>query len=290
MFDVRRYLSMEPWTGLITMISDRTYLNLEPYNCKLVTLESLGGLDTRVVIETNRSTSSAQQLPALPKQLEYLFTRLDPNSFFRTVSEDLLVDQLRLPTNTQAILDRIQALYGVVFDIDDFEPVEVTNYGAVTLQSKPASLRWVGPLTLTVVNSLQQALTTALTMKSSPTVFRPLGMAGRIADFVYAAAHDFTAYRYDLLALLNSPNGVGVERLCQVLKEVTGQVWVCQDDPAPYNICSAVRLGRPEYEILYSGRPIKPYTLRTDKRNLIVLRLDQTRCTALAGSLLLHYD
>lgn len=290
MFDVRRYLSMDPWAGLITMISDRTYLNLEPTTCTLKTLESLGGLDTRVVIETNRSTSSAQLMPPLPKELEYLFTRLDPDSFFRTATEDLLVDQLRLPTNTQDILNRITAITGAVFAIDDFEQQEVASYGEVILVATPNSLRWVGQLKLTLVNSLQRNVATALTVKSSPTVFRPLGMTGRVADFVYAATHDFTQYRYDLLAVLNSPNGVSAERLCQVLKEVTGNPWVCQDAPAPYNICSDVRLGQVEYEILYSGLPIKPYTLRTDRRNVIVLRLDQTRCTALAGSLLLHYD
>lgn len=290
MFDVRRYLSMDSWPGLIAMISDRTYLNLVPETCTLASLESLGGLNTRVTINTNRSTSSAQLLPALPKVLEYTYTRLDPNVFFRVSSGPLQIDGLRLPTTTQAILTRLGEVTGIHFDIDDFEEKEVTSYGVTVLTSKPESLFWAGTLNATIVSSLQKPLASALTQKSSPEVFRPLGLTGRVADFVYMANHDFTSYRYDLLALINAPNSLAGERLCQVLKKVTGNDWVFQDTPAPYNICTNNRLGRLEFEVLYSGPPITPYTLRMDKRKLIVLRLDQTRCTALTGNLLLHYD
>lgn len=290
MFDVRRYMGMDPWLALVTLISDRTYLNLEPNNCELLELESLGGLATRVVIGTNRGNSSAQLLPPLPKQLEYTFDRLNPDSFFRTADEALVVVGLTLPTNTQAILDRLSVQKEVVFDPDDFESVEVTSFGSVTLTSKPQSLRWVGTLTLTLANTLQRPLATALAVKSSPTVFRSLGGVARTLDIVYAAEHDFTMYRHDMAALLDSPNGLGIPRFTRVLKEVTGQDWVCQSTPAQYNLCSKVIDSQPLWEILYSGPPIKRYTTRTDKRNLIVLRLDQTRCTGLTGALLLHFD
>ncbi|ARV77299.1 virion structural protein [Pseudomonas phage Noxifer] len=290
MFDVHRYLSMDPWAGLITMISDRTYLGLEPTTCTLASMEDLGGLSTRITINTNRGESSAQLMEPLPKQLEYTFTRLDPNAYYKTGTTPLLVDNLRLPTNTEAILQRLSVIKGDVFDVDDFEQVDVTAYGVVTIQSKPDSLRWKGPLTLTVTNSLQRSLATALSVKSSPEVFKPLGMVGRTADFVYAADHDFSQYRYDLKAMVNSPNGLGAERLQWILRKVTGNDWVFQDESAPYNFCCDKRLGELEFEVMYSGPPITPYTLRMNKRNLVVLRLDQTRCTALTGFLLLHYD
>ncbi|MNC18180.1 hypothetical protein D3C87_1176230 [compost metagenome] len=290
MFDVRRYLSMEPWLGLVTMISDRTYLNLEPTNCSLESLVSLGGLVTKVTIGTNRSTSSAQLLPELPKLLEYTFTRLNPNSFFRTSVEPLVIDNLTMPTSTQAILDRLSALTGVVFDIDDFEQLDVPNFGTATLVSKPTSLRWVGSLAVTLVNTRQRTLASALTVKSSPAVFRPLGQTGRVADFVYCAAHNFTPFRYDLGALIDSPNGVLPQRLAFILKQVTGDDWKCQDAPTQWNICTKLKSGLPTFEIIYAGPPIKLYTLRTDKRSVIVLRIDQTRCTGLSGLLLLHYD
>lgn len=290
MFDVRRYLGMNSWAGLITMISDRTYLNLTPETCTLAKLESLGGLATRVTINTNRSTSSAQLLPPLPKVLEYTYTRLDPNVFFRTMSKALKVDGLRLPTTTEAIVTRLGQIMGVVFDIDDFEQKEVNAYGVVTLVSKPESLRWVGSLNVTLVSNLQRPLGSVITNPSSPEVFKPMGQTGRVADFVYAATLDMTPFRYDLLALLNAPNSLTGAHLCTVLKRATGHDWVLQDAPAPYNICTNNRLGQVEFEVLYSGPPISPYTLRKDKRKLVVLRLDKTRCTALSGNLLLHYD
>ena len=290
MFDVRRYLSMEPWLGLVTMISDRTYLNLEPTNCSLEALVSLGGLATQVTIGTNRSTSSAQILPELPKLLEYTFTRLNPNSFFRTATEALVIDNLTMPTNTQAILDRLSALTGVVFDIDDFEQLDVPNFGTATLVSKPTSLRWVGSLSVTLVNTRQRSLASALGVKSSPSVFRPLGQVGRVADFVYCAEHDFTPYRYDMDALIDSPNGLTPKRLVTILAQVTGDIWWCFDAPNTWNICTGVKDGVNLYEILYAGPPIKAYTTRTDKRRLIVLRIDPVRCTGFSGSLLLHYD
>jgi hypothetical protein len=290
MFDVRRYLSMESWSGLITMISDRTYLNLVPETCTLAKLENLGGLNTRVTINTNRSTSAAQLMPPLPKVLEYTYTRLDPNVFFRTATTQLKVDGLRLPTNTQAILTRLGAVTGIAFDIDDFEEKEFTSYGVVSLISKPESLYWAGTLNLTLVSSLQRPLASVLTSKSSVDVFKPLGQTGRVADFVYMANHDFTPFRYEMLALINAPNSLAGERLCQILRKMTGNDWVFQDAPAAYNICVDNRLGELEFDVLYSGPPITPYTLRTDKRKLVVLRLDKTRCTALTGNLLLHYD
>jgi hypothetical protein len=290
MFDVRRYLSMDPFLGLVTMISDRTYLSLEPANCSLEALVSLGGLATKVTIRTNRSTSSAQILPALPKLLEYTYTRLDPDSFFRTATETLVIDGLTMPTTGQAILDRLSVLTGVVFDIDDFEQLEVSNYGNATLVSKPTSLRWVGSLKVSLVNTLKRTLASALNVKSAPLVFRSLGQVGRVADFVYGARYDFTKVRYDMGALIDSPNGVTPQRLANVLLQVTGDDWRCQDAPSTWNLCTKLKGIVPTFEILYAGPPIKLYTPRTDKRNLIVLRIDATRCTALAGSLLLHYD
>ena len=173
MFDVRRYMGMDPWLALVTLISDRTYLNLEPNNCELLELESLGGLATRVVIGTNHGNSSAQLLPPLPKQLEYTFDRLNPDSFFRTADEALVVVGLTLPTNTQAILDRLSVQKEVVFDPDDFESVEVTSFGSVTLTSKPQSLRWVGTLTLTLANTLQRPLEQHWRLRALRLYFAP---------------------------------------------------------------------------------------------------------------------
>lgn len=290
MFDVRRYMGMEPWAGLITMISDRTYLNLEPAACTLEALESLGGLSTKVTISTNRSTSPANLLPPLPKTLEYTFDRLDPALFFRTGATPVLIDGLRLPINTEAIVQRLGEFKGINFDVDDFEQIEVTEYGEVVLQSKPDSLRWVGQLPVTLVNSNQRQLSDALVIKSVSSVFRSLGGTGRVLDIIYSAEHDFTTYRADMKAMLKSPNGIDTLRLLNILRWVTGDTWVCQDSPAQFNLCVDLVDSVPTWEILYAGRPVERFTPRTDKRNLIVLRIDTTRCTGLSGALLLHYD
>lgn len=290
MFDVRRYLSMDPWRGLVTMISDRTYIDLIPSNCELVSLESLGGLATRATISTNRGKSSAQLLKALPSELTYLYNRLDPNEFFRTSLEALNIDGLSLPISTSDILQRITEQKGIVFDAEDFEYVEFTAFGSLSLISKPESLRWVGLLDLTLVNTNNKPLSVALVNKSSPDVFRSLGATGRIMDIVYFYNHDFTQYRQDMAALIDSPNGLSKERLGQILKEVTGDNWVCKTSVEPFNFCTDVVAGAPVYQILYVGPPILTYTQRTDKRNLIVLRLNQLRSTALTGAILLHYD
>lgn len=290
MFDTRRYLTLTPWEGLVTLISDRTYLNLVPANCTLLGLVSEGGVTTRVTLGTHRSTSSANLLPALPREIEYTYERLDPAVFFRTATSALQVTGLRLPTTTDLILKAVTAKTGVVFGVDDFEHFEVDAYGVVTLTARPESLRWVGTLPVTVVSNLVLPLATALTYKSSPSVFLSLGSVGKRPGFLYAAGHDYTEHRATLEAMANSPNGVINQRVCTMLKAVTGDDWVARATAHAFNICSFVLDGVPGYRVLYAGAPTTRYTQRTDKRKLLVLELDPTRCTGVSGSLLLHYD
>lgn len=291
MFETERYLKLDPWTGLITMISDRTYQSLEPTHCKLHRLTRLGQLATEVVVHSHRSTSPVNLLPPLPKELIYTYNRLDPEAFFDTQANPYVIDTLTVPTTTDQILAEITKRSGIVFNVDDFIGQPVDQYGSFTLTSLPQSLRWSGSLTITLAPAASPELSDVLTIKSSGDIFRRLSESpDRVMDFIYNAGHDYTTYRYALEAMIDSPNGLKPERLVQILKDVTGDPWVCVDPPSQYNCCVDVIDGLPVYRIDYAGPPILRYTPRTDKRRLIVLSLDESRCSGLSGRLLLHYD
>lgn len=287
MFNTVDYLGNEPWTGLIRMISDRTYLSLNPSHCIFKSLEAMDGLKTRVSFYTHRSSSETNILPSIPEEMAFIYTRLDPASYIgvRTVGT------LKVPTDTTAVLKELSRQTGIVFSLDDFEGVEIEQYGSVTFNSKAESLRWVGKLTVNLVNQQSKPLPGLITKTDLGNVFlAPLASEQRLTDNLYFGALDFTKHRGLLRSLGNSPNGVHGDQLAVILQDVTGDPWVFSAAPSKYNLASEVTNGVPHSRIIYTGAPVMRYTTRTDKRRLIVLALNQTLCTGLKGNILIHYD
>lgn len=287
MFETRDYLSNDPWTGLIRMISDRTYQGLNPSHCYLVELETVTGLQTQITIRTHRSKAQGNLLPEVPDELTFTYSRLDPSTYLGSRT----VGTLKVPTNTMTILAEITKQTDITFDLDDFEAFEVTEYGQVELVSKPESLRWIGSFTIDLENHISIPLGDGIIQDNLGDVFiTPSASDSRKVDTLYFSNDDFTVYRYVLNALVDSPNGVDLDRLAFVMEKITGDPWKASITPSEFNICSLVENGRPQIQILYSGLPVVRYTTRTDKRRVIVLALDESLCTGLKGRILLHYD
>lgn len=287
MFSTADYLGNEPWAGLIRMISDRTYLSLHPSHCELVSLTALEGLKTRVRFTTRRSSSATNILPSLPSELTFDYTRLDPAQYIGTRT----IRGLKVPTDTTALLKALTQQTGITFNIDDFEAFDITDYGQVTLISKPSSLRWVGSFTVNLVNDTALALPGQITQASLGNVFLvPSTTDTRQVDTIYFSNTDFTKHRDLLRSLGNSPNGVHDDRLAVIFEDITGDPWTCSTEPSAFNLASEVFDGVPRSRILYTGAPVARYTTRTDKRSLVVLALDETLCTGLKGRILIHYD
>lgn len=290
MFDVRDYLGTDPWNALIRMINDRAYVNLNPVTAKLVSLEAVAGPETRVTLDANRSTSDANIDAPLPENLVYLFERLDLSTFFGTTVID--VSGVTLPITSAAIMDQLGERNGIVFDVGDFYQEEYTAFSTtITLRAHPNSLRWIGQLRINLINTVKQNLATLTTKVEFPNaVYYPDGDANKIQGSFYANCFTFDAYREQMKWLTLPGDHLQPAQLVDILRQVTGDPWVCQSTPAPYNVASRQLNGLPWYTVAYAGTPVARFTGRKDVSRLNVLKLDATLCTGVAGVLLLHYS
>jgi len=80
MYMTRDYLKTDPWTAVIEMINNEYGVELQPLSTKLISLESLGGLKTKIKIQTNISKSPDNTMPKV--DLPEFFYSLALHMFF----------------------------------------------------------------------------------------------------------------------------------------------------------------------------------------------------------------
>lgn len=284
------YLQAEPWNALLARINDEYQTELEPYSTKLVSIESLGGTRTRVVIGPNQIEGGVNTAPPITRT-EYLYDRLDLSTFFRTSpAKDL--GGFTLPTDTFKILAAISELNEIVFTLNDFMHVQYDRYGEYySLKANPKSLRFVGTITFRLINTskrLLQSLGTKLEFPKANTW--ALGTDGTKMTAQYlTASFDFTQEREFLTTLDKDSVWPSGRKLAAIVQDVTGAPWVCSKDVVDWNIAFDVQNGSPRFNVLYNGAVLPRYSPRKDIDRVVVLQLSE-KAANVNGFLLLHYN
>jgi hypothetical protein len=293
MFTTRDYLTLPPWEALVQMVNDQTYAQLNPLTTSLVSITSLGGRSVEVVIAAARSTSEFNILPVYP-DTTFHYDRLDLAAEFKQ-GVPVNINGYRLPLSTVDLMNDVGARNGIAFDVGDFlhQRLETYTPGAeVVLQAHPESLRWVGSLKLRLVNTIQQDLGLLLKVHEYPNANQyPNGMPGAIQGAYYAMPYDFTPYRDELKNL--KPEAlplISCDRLAAILGDVTGDPWQAKAVAVPYNTAFNLVDDELRYRVAYNGPAVTRYTHRTEYNSVLILELNRTLSTGVAGNLLLHYN
>jgi hypothetical protein len=290
MFDTRGYLKLSPWEALIQIVNDEMYLQLNAQTTTLKSFTAFGGGMTEVVLATSRSSRETNILPVIP-DVVVSYKRLFLQDFFRqTVAIEL--GGFKLPFSTRDLVEHISHQTGIVFDVDDFDHEYITSFPTndLVLTASERSLRWVGSLVIRIVDTAQVNIGQAATVELPNAFVYPGSDITKTQAIHYTMRFDFTSFREYMHALKLPGQPITGERLASILTRVTGERWVCQDTPTVRNICTDVVQGVPQYRILYAGPATARYTARKDKNWVIVLGLDEQRCTDLTGALRLHFD
>lgn len=288
------YLSLDPWSALVQMINDTYVFQLFPGSTKLVSMTSVNRLTTTFEIEHVQSTDPANSMPPVTRTT-FTFDRLDAQLFFKNAPV-ISIRDIRMPFSTVDILDWISERTGIVFAPDDFLHETFTAFtgnDTVTVTANPQSLRWVGQLRISLINSIKQDLATLNTVLEFPEVHTlGDGNTGGLlqqAEY-YIPQFDFTPHReylYEIGRAVFYPSG---RKMAALLQAITGKPFQALPTPGAHNIVSKVENGELYYSVVYNGPPLDIYTVRLDFQRVLVLQLNPAYCTDVVGRLLVHYN
>lgn len=292
MFMTRDYLKVDPWTAIIEMINNEYGSELYPNSTQLLSIESLGGLSTKITIKTNISKSKSNTMPEVELPEYFVYDRIDLKTLFKG-GPQYVMSNTRLPLSTFQVAGLLDRKNDVTFSITDLVPDQfdrfATPYKLVALEE---SLRFVGEVSFSFENTLKYNLTASPTKLEFPTANTwQIGNDGtKITGNYLFTGYDFTKYRDDLIpekahSVYSNPN-----RLRGMIKTITGQDWVLDGNPANNNLCYEIAEGAPSAKVLYNGAVDPAYTSRTDISYVLVLALSSTRCSNVSGYLLIHYN
>lgn len=194
-------------------------------------------------------------------------------------------------SDTLAVMQAVNALYGTRFDADD---VEVTYFNpnvlplTVNVQMRDSSLAWQGSVPVTLV-AFSQSLSTAIQLVTDPVFDYPTGQSVKAQGPLYLRPYDFDLY-YPLLkgikpGLQTPANSTA---LCNIINGVlpASQQWQVSGSATTWNLATQdTRLS-----VLYAGRPLPEYTHRLSVGRILVITLSNTLCTNVFGYLVLHFS
>lgn len=282
MYTTKEYLKDDPWVAVINRINSEYLTELQPNSTRLVSLESLGGTETKIVIKPNTDGID---------RTDYTYNRLDLSTFFKGDTVKQLTD-FSVPTNTFKILEQVSEFNDIVFTLNDFTHVQYDKYAEVyTLNVNPKSLRFVGSLRFQLINTTKKSLSNLGTKREFPLANTwPLGTNGTgIIGQYQLTGYDFTNEREFLKLVKASDVWPSGRKLAAIIEEASNSPWVCEVTTNDYNIAYEVINGEARYKVIYNGPVLPRYTPRKDIANVLVLFLGDLT-TNVDGYLLLHYN
>lgn len=291
MYSAKDYFKLDPWAAVISVINAKYFLELQPGSTKLVSMESQGGTRTKVVIDTNYSTSDQNTAPE-PVLNTYYYDRLDLASFFRVTGTKTLTG-FSLPVTSDAVRKYIAEHNQMKLTVDEFSPQSFTDYNTVyVLKAGHTSLVFTGELNILFSNTLQKDLATLGTVVELPSTSRyGDGLNGdTIAAKYYVSMYDFTKYREHLVSLTADVPYPDGPKLAAQMQAITKKPWTCVAGAKAHNLCYSLFNGVPKIKVVYNGRVLPRFTTRKDKLNVLVLQLSVDNCPDVSGQLRLHYD
>lgn len=290
MFTTADYLKLEPWEALIEIVNNRYLLELDSARTKLLEFTPGVGTQTSIKLSTQRSGAVGNLLPSFSERT-FSYDRLDLTTYFG--SAPVVIAGVKPPVSTYALTQVLSAQTGIKFSPNDFineiieTDAQLANY---ELEAHPRSLRWVGSVRFTGQNP--KIPLGGLGVVSAPNALTyTQSDATKIEGAHYLMPYDFSEFRAELLPVRLGSSTLQPSRLTEILRQVTkqGEVWVCQDTLAPWNISVLTVQNVSMYKVLYNGPVTNRWTPRTDMRYVLVLQLDASRCANIGGHLLLHF-
>lgn len=285
MLDTIGLLQLSPTRALIEILGVRNGVDLSDDTLEILDITAMTGRVTQVTLQVRKNRDMFTSLP-LKGSVVFTYNRLDLAEYF---SQTQLTIKLALPTTTRTVMEVLTNYYGYQFDSADFvvERIDENNAHQYQLKATPRSLRWVGSLTLDLLDREELGALAVVTTLPSLVVpaegIKPvlqhhkqitdgLRCGGVLLNYVAGEIPDLDQLAGFLTRLYYNA-GVGVT-----------PTWVNSITPAAHNVSGI--------EILYNGEAdavgIKPYI--TANHRVVILRLSDTLCTDVVGQLVLYYN
>lgn len=290
MYTTKDYLAVDPWQAVINRINEIYFTELTAYTTELVSLTSVSGTLTKIVVKPNIAQSDRNTMPPV-EHTEYLYDRLDLATFFKTPGV-ANIPSFYLPTTTSKVLKQISELNEIVFTVNDFVEREYDEYSKVyTLKASPKSLRFVGEVSFQFINTTKQQLSSVGNKLEFPLANAiPLGtVSGTMVGQYLTCGFDFTEHRDTLITLRANEVWLDPRKLAAIIADVTGDPWVCKSDTSDYNTAYNTVNGEASVNVVYNGIVLPRYSPRTDIQRVCILRLSELSSNV-SGYLLLHYN
>lgn len=292
MYITTEYLKVDPWTAVIDMINNEYGTELSPYSTHLVSIESLGGTKTKIKIRTNISTSPDNTMPVveLPEYLYY--DRIALATLFKG-GPNYEMGNIRMPTTSIEVTHLLTSRNDVVFSATDIVAKTYPRFDTTyTLSAKAESLRFVGDMEFSFVNTLKYNLSehSMVTEYPKANTWQQGNDGTKITGNYLFTGYDFTEYRDDLRESKIGQMFYNSTRLRIIINRVTGQDWILSAEDVPNNLTNNIFEGELRTRIAYNGVCDPAYTTRTDMSYVMVLELSPTLCSNVSGFLLFHYN
>ena len=194
-------------------------------------------------------------------------------------------------SDTLAVMQAVNALYGTRFDADD---VEIAYFNPNTLpltvnvQMRDSSLAWTGSVPVRLV-AFSQSLPDALQIVTDPVFEYPTAQSAKAQGPLYLRPYDFDRYWPVLKAvpkgLLNTTDSATLRDIINGLLPA-GNQWVISNVAIARNL--TWRSG--QINVLYTGRPLPEYTHRLSVGRILVIGLSDALCTDVFGYLVMHFS
>lgn len=216
------------------------------------------------------------------------YDRLDLERLFRNIAVNLDVKGAK---TTSDLLARLNARYGLAIAKEEVveEPVPerneenpVVNH---TIKIKDTSLVYIGELAVTIGEDADvgERLNLVITKTRLDGMHYPVDGTEKGQAYIYSFGVDCNAIR-TFLSTLATGGDIVDTALAKELNKVVPEIWVADDNLMDYNVRGS--------KIVFAGSTSDEEAVdsNTSFNSVVIISLDDTKCSNFAGDLYLHYN
>ncbi|MND14885.1 hypothetical protein D3C80_50890 [compost metagenome] len=229
--------------------------------------------NTKVTIKANNIAAAYQE------QVDIFYNRLKLQDLATLVSLSL-----KAPGDVDTshkLIPSLNARFGLNIKEEDLELTQAEDQGdfkTITLTAAPGSIGWIGETTVSVAEG-EINLETYLTVTALPGLKYPTDYPTRVFAQFYSYWRDFTEY-HPQLSLLKAGDPI-TGTISGMLTALTGDTWLLSG-PGAYSLGGA--------SITFAGLTEGNGKFNPDYKYGIIIHIDHTTATGIAGDLILHFN
>lgn len=216
------------------------------------------------------------------------YDRLDLERLFRNIAVNLDVKGAK---TTSDLLPRLNARYGLAIAKEEVveEPVPERNdenpVVHFTIKIKDTSLVYIGELPVTIGEDADvgERLNLVITKTRLDGMHYPVDDTEKGQAYIYTYGVDCNAIR-TFLSTLATGGDIVDTALAKELNKVVPEIWVADDNLMDYNVRGS--------KIVFAGSTSAEEAVdsNTSFNSVVIISLDDTKCSNFAGDLYLHYN